>query len=188
MGSDMGIRLELDATAAKGILDRQGIAEVRRIDINCVRLQRQCAKKILPLTKIPGEENTADLMTKHHAIATILRHMTKLNLEHIGGRSDAAAKLHLVMETQTPVSTTGRLSQVVEQALRRPTGDYWADRGEHGRWARIHLEPGPGSSIPEEPRGPGRKARLCATRGTQGTFLHRRRKFRHVRRVAVGER
>ena len=64
----------------------------------------------MPMAKIPGEENTADLMTRHLAIATILRHMKKLNLEHIGGRSDAAAKLHLVMEAQTPVRTTGRLS------------------------------------------------------------------------------
>ena len=98
MGADMGIRLELDATAAKGILDRQGIAKVRHIDVNCLWLQEQCAKKIVPLNKIPGEDNTADLMTKHLAIATILRHMKKLNLIHTGGRSEAAAKLHLVSE------------------------------------------------------------------------------------------
>jgi hypothetical protein len=35
MGSEVGITLELDATAAKGILDRQGIAKVRHIDVNC---------------------------------------------------------------------------------------------------------------------------------------------------------
>ena len=34
LGSDVGIRLELDATAAKGILDRQGLAKVRHIDVN----------------------------------------------------------------------------------------------------------------------------------------------------------
>ena len=118
---------------------RQGIAKVHHIDVNCLWLQEQCAKTIVPLTKIPGEENTADLIAKHLAISTILRHMKKLNLEHIGGRSDAAAKLHLVMETQTPVRTTVRLSQVVEPALRKSTGDYWAELGEHGRWVRIHL-------------------------------------------------
>ena len=72
MGSNLGIRLELDATAAKGILDRQGIAKVRHIDVNCLWLQEECAQKIVPLTKIPGEENTADLMTKRLAIAAIL--------------------------------------------------------------------------------------------------------------------
>ena len=73
MGSEVGIVLELDATAAKGILDRQGIAKVRHIDVNCLWLQEQCAKNILPLTKIPGEVNSADLMTKHLAIAMILQ-------------------------------------------------------------------------------------------------------------------
>ena len=42
MGADMGIRLELDATAAQGILDRQGKAKVRHIDVNCLWLQEQC--------------------------------------------------------------------------------------------------------------------------------------------------
>ena len=43
LGSDVGIRLELDATAAKGILDRQGLAKVRHIDVNCLWLQEQLA-------------------------------------------------------------------------------------------------------------------------------------------------
>ena len=38
MGSDVGITLELDATAAKGILDGQGIAKVRHMDVNCLWL------------------------------------------------------------------------------------------------------------------------------------------------------
>ena len=65
LGSDVGIRLELDATAAKVILDRQGPAKVRHIDVNCLWLQEQFAKKMVPLAKIPGEINTADFMTKH---------------------------------------------------------------------------------------------------------------------------
>ena len=80
-GHGHGIRLELDATAAKGILDRMGMAKVRHIDVNCLWLQEQCAKRIVPLVKIPGEENTADLMTKHLAAPVIKRHVDKLNLE-----------------------------------------------------------------------------------------------------------
>ena len=38
----------LFTTAAKGILDRQGIAKVRHIDVNCLWLQERCAKKIVP--------------------------------------------------------------------------------------------------------------------------------------------
>jgi hypothetical protein len=98
LGSDVGIRLELDATAAKGILDRQGLANVRHIDVNCLWLQEQCAKKMVPLVKIPGEINTADLMSKHLVGPVIQwnKHLKNLNLDLRAGRSEQAAKLHSV--------------------------------------------------------------------------------------------
>ena len=87
MGDDIDVRLELDATAAKGILDRQGMAKVRHIDVNVLWLQEQCAKKLVPLHKIPGEENGADLMTKHLANPVIVKHVKRLNLEYREGRA-----------------------------------------------------------------------------------------------------
>ena len=41
-------------------------------------------------------------MTEHLSIAMILRHMAKLNLAHVSGRSEAAAKLHTLMEVEAP--------------------------------------------------------------------------------------
>ena len=41
----VGIVLELDATATKGILDRTGLAKVGNIDVNCLWLHEQCAKR-----------------------------------------------------------------------------------------------------------------------------------------------
>ena len=123
MGADMGIWLELDAAAAKGILDHQGIAKVRHIDVNRLWLQEQRAKKIVPLSKIPGEDYTSDLMTRHLAIGTILRHMKKLKLVHIGGRSQAAAKLHLVSETAIPVRTTERSAQAIEPTSKKSSNE-----------------------------------------------------------------
>ena len=57
LSSDVGIGLELDATAVKGILDQQGISNVRHIEVNCLWLQKQAAKKFVPLFKIPGEKH-----------------------------------------------------------------------------------------------------------------------------------
>ena len=85
--------------------------------------------------------NAADLMTKHLAIAVILRHMSKLNLVHVGGRSDAAAKLHSVEGSLIPSRTSGRVIPSVDLSSRKSSGDYWAEKGEHGRWVRIHVEP-----------------------------------------------
>ena len=43
LGSNMEARLNLDATAAKGILERQGISKVRHIDVNVLWMQQQMA-------------------------------------------------------------------------------------------------------------------------------------------------
>ena len=129
MGSDFGITLELDATAAKDILDRQGIGKVRHIDVNCLWLPEQCAKNIVPLTKIPGEGNSADLVTKHLSINMILRHMLKLNLAHVRGRSDAAAKLHAIGEVPAPCyrgRSTMKSFSFIDPISMRAVGDYWS--------------------------------------------------------------
>ena len=166
LGSDVGVRLELDATAAKGILDRQGLAKVRHIDVNCLWPQEQCAKKLVPLVKIPGEINTADLMTKHLVGPVILKHLKNLNLDLRTGRSEQAAKLHSV-STFSPTLGDSRAA-----ASNSPGGDFWAERGEHGRWVRIHTKPRTSMFYPEEaPRGPGRKTRLKTTRKIQGMYV-----------------
>ena len=78
-----------------GILQRQGISKDRHIDVNWLWLQEQAAKRLVPLVKIPGEINTADLMTKHLSNAMILKHLQNLRLRHFSsGRADMAANLH----------------------------------------------------------------------------------------------
>ena len=164
MGTDVDIRLELDATAAKGILDRQGISKVRHIDVNCLWLQEQCAKKMVPLSKVPGEDNTADLMTKHLAAAVITRHTDKLNLKHEKGRSDIAAQLHMINEKMN------EHKMIPNDYIDEP--DFWAERGEEGRWVRIHTTPRRAMFDPwEAARGPGRKTRLQSVRTTKGRYV-----------------
>ena len=128
LGSDVGVRLELDATAAKGTLDRQGLAKVRHIDVSCLWLQEQCTTTMVLLVKIPGEINTANLMTNHLVCPLSHKYVKNLNLDIREGRSDQAAKLHSVSTTST--------TQIVERTCKRnlPGEDYWAERGEHGRW------------------------------------------------------
>ena len=156
LGDEVSVSLELDATAAKGILDRSGLAKVRHIDVNCLWLQEQCAKKIVPLTKIPGEINIADLMTKHLTAIVIQKHVGNMNLEFRSGRSDKAAKLHSILKGK------------VDHATGRDC-DFWAERGERGRWVRIHNQPRTASFSPDEvSRGPGRKTRLRNSRVVYG--------------------
>jgi hypothetical protein len=97
--------------------------------------------------------------------------MANLNLVHSEGRSEAAAKLHSLEEMSTPLRTTGRAVTAAEVIPKNSIKDYWAERGEHGRWVRIHVEPRSDKFDPwTAERGPGRKTKLQATRRTQGIF------------------
>ena len=87
---------------------------------------------------MPGEGNSADLMTKHLSINTILRHMLMLNLAHVGGRSDAATTKHAIEEAPR---TTTRSVSFVDTVSRKAPGDYLSERSEQGRWARVHVDP-----------------------------------------------
>ena len=74
LGESEGIVLEMDATAARGIFDRTGLAKVRHIDVKCLRLQEQCATKLFLFVKIPGDHHSADLMTKHLTLLFLETH------------------------------------------------------------------------------------------------------------------
>ena len=119
MGSEFVIILELDATAVNGMLDSQGFSKVHHIGVNCFWLQALCAKRVVLPHKIPGEENTADLTTKHFANAVILKSMGRLNLTHAIGRSEIAAELHAVFRAEMQDE-----SQARETPMQPPFADY----------------------------------------------------------------
>ena len=101
----------------------------------------------------------------------ILKHMAKLNLLHVGGRSEAAAKLHAVGELENQVGTSGSATPIVSSTSRRSVGDYWSERGEQGRWVRVHVELRTDKFDPwRASRGPGRKTRLQPWRSTQAVY------------------
>ena len=158
MGAETGIRLNLDATAAKGILERQGISKVRHIDVNVLWLQQQVARKLVPLIKVDGTANCADLLTKHLAANVQERHIEMMKLEFRAGRASIAAQLHAV-------------SRAKAQGEFKESGgaDRWAERGENGLWVRVHNVPRACLFTPKSvPNGPGRKSRLAVTRETIG--------------------
>ena len=158
MGKVMGVKLNLDAAAAKGILERQGISKVRHIDVNVLWLQQQVAKKIVPLVKVDGTENCADLLTKHLTTMIQEKHVKMMKLEFRDGRAQSAAKLHAISRAKPQ-----------EEFQDGGNGDRWTERGEQGRWTRLHRTPRAHLFNPRRvPHGPGRKSRLSTIRETVG--------------------
>ena len=166
LGKDIGISLSLDASAAKGILERSGLSKVRHMDVNHLWLQEQCARKLVPLTKVDGTKNPSDLLTKHLTVAVIEKHLEFLNLEFREGRAEKAANLHeLSRARRQEESIKGNKIFSFEDGR----ADSWASRGEGGEWCRSHRTPRRALFTPFKiPRGPGRKTKLKVTGTTEG--------------------
>ena len=171
LGGDVEVKLEFDATAAKGILDRQGLAKVRHLDVNCLWLQEQCSKNMVPLIKIPGEVETADLMTRHLGSPVIMRHVKNLNLDLREGRSEKAAKLHSITRSARQAKADAKRDVAMCSFNRLSGEDFWSERGEYGRWVRTHVVPRLSMFCPwKATRGPGRKTKLDPVRSIRGVY------------------
>ena len=94
LGAEATARVHVDASAAKGIIERTGLDKIRHIDVNVLWLQEQEVRGRVPLRKIDGTKNPADLMTKHLEVKKIEEHLERLGLEFRGGRAQAAANLY----------------------------------------------------------------------------------------------
>ena len=157
LGAEVGVRLNLDAIAAKGILERQGISKVRHIDVAVLWLQQQVEKKIVPLIKVDGSVNCSDLVTKHLATHVQRRDVEAMQLEFRDGRAQQAARLHAIQRLKP------------QSQFRGGAGDRWEERGENGSWIRLHRSPRSSLFNPRRvPHGPGKRSRLSVIRETIG--------------------
>ena len=58
------VRLGTDSSAAKSFVNRRGLGKMRHLQIRDLWLQKEVAEGNLVVSKISGERNPADLMTK----------------------------------------------------------------------------------------------------------------------------
>ena len=61
----VSLRVLTDSSACKGICQRTGLGKIRHIDVAMLRLQDLVRKGKIQVSKIPGKENPADLLTKY---------------------------------------------------------------------------------------------------------------------------
>ena len=86
----VAICIKSDATAAIGIVKRQGLGRVRHLSVADLWVQQRTREGHLQLEKYPGKLNPADLMTKGVDRETQDRHLTALGLQTTAGRSALA--------------------------------------------------------------------------------------------------
>ena len=65
LGVSAPLRVWTDSSAALGICSRQGLGKLRHLDTHTLWVQQAVRSRRLELKKVLGEENPADLFTKH---------------------------------------------------------------------------------------------------------------------------
>ena len=179
LGRRVGVQLHIDALAAKGIIERKGLSKVRHLNVNVLWFQEQCARQILPIKKVPGEDNVADLMTKHLGAAKISKLTSSMAMEFSKGRAAKAAQLHLVQTTPEGGGSNFTLNEDIgaeeiwqsmsDQFADRRGGDRWRERGEGGVWRRVHVKPRRALFTPYKvAKGPKSDVKLGEFRFTKG--------------------
>ena len=91
LGVETQLRLWTDSSAAIGICSRQGLGKLRHLDTHTLWIQQAVRVGRVDLRKIDGEENPADILTKHSLSRHRLEKLVELHgCKYLGGRAATA--------------------------------------------------------------------------------------------------
>ena len=95
LGHKVTLELKSDASAAIGIARRRGVGKVRHIEVNQLWIQDRVFRGDLKLTKVPGQSNLADGLTKYISSDQIKSHMFGSSQHVSEGRHENAPKVNM---------------------------------------------------------------------------------------------
>eukprot|EP00973_Karenia_brevis_P035406 4881257-Karenia_brevis.AAC.1 len=75
------IRLGTDSSAAKRFVCRRGLGKMRDLEIRDLWLQKEVQDGKLEVSKVPGDSNPADLMTKILTVREIKSRLESINID-----------------------------------------------------------------------------------------------------------
>ena len=101
------ITIYTDATAALGLIGKEGLGRARHIDTGVLWLQQKRLKNELTYGKVAGVDNAADMFTKNLAREKMNKFLAELGYRFADGRADGAVELYDVEKEER---TTGRLT------------------------------------------------------------------------------
>ena len=90
LGASAELRIHTDSSAAQGICKRVGLGTQRHIAVNSLWVQERLRNKECSLFKVKGEDNPADLMTKHLTRDVMVRHLNFMGADFREGRAQVA--------------------------------------------------------------------------------------------------
>ena len=92
-GIDVGLSMFSDATAAIGMVRREGLGKVRHLAVADLWIQQRVRGGEISVSKIPGTDNPSDICTKGVDAPTIKKHLNNLLIIPASGRHHLAPAL-----------------------------------------------------------------------------------------------
>ena len=83
----------VDSSAAVGIANRKGNGKLRHVRVGQLWIQGKVEDEELDISKVNGEDNPADMMTKSLPANTTQKHMDNINQEFRVGRAKESLKI-----------------------------------------------------------------------------------------------
>ncbi len=109
LGVDVPLRVWTDSSAAIGICSRQGLGKLRHLDTQTLWVQQAVRTGRVDLRQIDGEENPADLLTKHSLTrARMLKLVDLFGCRYLGGRAETAPKLRTGDSSRLTMADAGK--------------------------------------------------------------------------------
>ncbi len=99
LGEKIDMELYTDSSAAMGVCKRKGIGRVRHLDTNLLWVQDKMRDGTLNIIKVLGDNNPADLMTKHLENKTMIKHVAYINCSFEDGRAESAPRINTISRT-----------------------------------------------------------------------------------------
>ena len=94
LGYELPVRVWTDSTATMGICGRQGLGKLRHVDTQCLWIQQRVRDHTIELVKVRGEQNPADLFTKHLVGQDRIHSLLRLfGCSYTNGRAASAPQL-----------------------------------------------------------------------------------------------
>ena len=82
-----------DSSAAKGTSNRRGLGKHRHLDTRYLWVQQRTRNGDIAVEKVPGDENSSDILTKHLDSVKMNKCMKQMGFHYCEGRSSIAKEL-----------------------------------------------------------------------------------------------
>ena len=126
-GLDLNIRIHTDASAAIGMVHRQGVGKLRHVRVQYLWVQAKVQDGEMKVQKIDGKANPADLVTKNLPVRDIQKHLEALCIDTACDRASLAPQLAPIRHGLNHDGRSG---------IQDPSMDSWITKG--GETIRVH--------------------------------------------------